>query len=124
MEGTEVEISLACEQREPEQAVITVRDHGRGVPDNALADIFQPFYRVDDARDRKSGGTGLGLAIAARAVRLHGGSVTAKNAIDGGLEVEITLPLRHDYLNRHEGAGASVESISKSDLTSNQSLSS
>jgi two-component system sensor histidine kinase CpxA len=73
-------------------AVITVRDHGAGVPENALAEIFRPFYRVDDARDREAGGVGLGLAIAERAVRLHGGSVTAANVTTGGLMVTIVLP--------------------------------
>lgn len=72
---------------------ITIRDHGAGVPENVLAEIFRPFYRVDDARDRESGGTGLGLAITERAVRLHGGTVTATNAPDAGLVVTITLPL-------------------------------
>ncbi|HEY3041246.1 MAG TPA: ATP-binding protein [Pyrinomonadaceae bacterium] len=72
-------------------AVITVRDYGKGVPENALAEIFRPFYRVDDARDREAGGVGLGLAIAERAVRLHGGSVAATNAPDGGLIVTFTL---------------------------------
>ncbi|MGH9882869.1 MAG: ATP-binding protein [Pyrinomonadaceae bacterium] len=74
-------------------AKITVRDHGAGVPENALAEIFRPFHRVDDARDRESGGTGLGLAITERAVRLHGGTVTAINAADGGLIITIGLPL-------------------------------
>ncbi len=74
-------------------ALITVRDHGSGVPENALSEIFRPFYRVDDARDREAGGVGLGLAIAERAVRLHGGTVEAVNASDGGLVVTISLPL-------------------------------
>ena len=73
-------------------AEVTVRDHGAGVPENALAEMFRPFYRVDDARDRDSGGTGLGLAITERAVRLHGGTVTAINAPDGGLIITISLP--------------------------------
>jgi signal transduction histidine kinase len=70
-----------------------VRDHGAGVPDAALTEIFRPFYRVDDARDREAGGVGLGLAIAERAVKLHGGSVTAQNVAEGGLIVTIILPL-------------------------------
>jgi two-component system sensor histidine kinase CpxA len=80
---------------EPNQrmAVISVRDHGAGVPENALAEIFRPFYRVDDARDREAGGVGLGLAIAERAVRLHGGSVAAANVATGGLVVTIVLPV-------------------------------
>lgn len=74
-------------------AAIIVRDHGAGVPKTALAEIFRPFYRVDDARDREAGGVGLGLAIADRAVRLHGGSVEAANGPSGGLVVTIILPI-------------------------------
>jgi two-component system sensor histidine kinase CpxA len=93
--GTEVQIDLKCsvvvkDDRTP--ATITVRDHGAGVPEPALTEIFRPFYRVEDARDRASGGAGLGLAIADRSVRLHGGTVTALNAVDGGLVVTISLP--------------------------------
>ncbi len=76
-----------------DEAVISVRDHGPGVPEGALAQLFLPFYRVADARDRQSGGTGIGLAITERAVRLHGGSVSAANAPEGGLLVTIALPL-------------------------------
>jgi len=72
--------------------LISVRDHGRGVPEDSLADIFQPFYRVGDARDRLSGGSGLGLSITDRAIRLHGGSVRAVNCADGGLLIELRLP--------------------------------
>jgi two-component system sensor histidine kinase CpxA len=85
---TEVEVKLAC----ADQAVITVRDHGPGVPAETLDKLFRPFYRVDEARDRNSGGTGLGLAIAERAIRLHGGMVTAANALGDGLILTITLP--------------------------------
>jgi two-component system sensor histidine kinase CpxA len=75
-------------------AIISVRDRGRGVPPDALEKIFRPFYRTEDARDRQSGGgTGLGLAITERAVHMHGGSITAKNAKDGGLSVEMRLKL-------------------------------
>jgi two-component system, OmpR family, sensor histidine kinase CpxA len=81
---------------------ITVRDHGTGVPEDALAEIFRPFYRVDDARDRQSGGTGLGLAITERAVRLHGGTVTAYNAETGGLVVRIVLPVAEAVGNEDE----------------------
>jgi two-component system sensor histidine kinase CpxA len=96
--GTEVEVKLECDAEtvagsvEPRVATISVRDHGAGVPQEALGKIFRPFYRVDDARDREAGGVGLGLAIADRAVRLHGGTVSASNAAAGGLIVSITLP--------------------------------
>ena len=74
-----------------ERAVVSVRDHGPGVPASALANLFLPFYRVSEARDRQSGGTGLGLAITRQAIDAHGGTVTATNHPDGGLLVEIEL---------------------------------
>jgi len=89
-DGTEVEVKLAW----GDQAVITVRDHGPGVPAEALDKLFRPFYRVDEARDRNSGGTGLGLAIAERAVRLHGGTVEAANIATDGLAVTLILPIK------------------------------
>src|SRR5918996_457166 len=86
-EGTAVEVAL---RRQNGDAVISVRDRGKGVPDEALEKIFCPLYRTEDARDRQSGGgTGLGLAITERAVRIHGGSVQAANAAGGGLSVEM-----------------------------------
>jgi two-component system sensor histidine kinase CpxA len=99
-EGTEVEIALRRRRAQPgaarDAAVITVRDHGPGVPESALANLFRPFYRVEDARERQSGGTGLGLAITERAVRLHRGTVRALNASGGGLIIEIILPVTSD----------------------------
>jgi two-component system sensor histidine kinase CpxA len=88
-ENSEVEVNLSSQNNE---AVIRVRDHGPGVPPDTINDLFRPFYRVAQARDRKSGGVGLGLAIAERAVRAHGGSIKAENANGGGLQVEIRLP--------------------------------
>jgi two-component system sensor histidine kinase CpxA len=92
-EGTEVEVTLIEEDR-GKTALIRIRDHGPGVPEAALATIFHPFYRVEEARDRISGGVGLGLSITDRAVRGHGGTVQARNAADGGLSIEIRLPLQ------------------------------
>jgi two-component system sensor histidine kinase CpxA len=59
-----------------------------------LEKIFQPFYRIDDARERSTGGVGLGLAITDQAIRLHGGSVRASNLPEGGLLVEMHIPLQ------------------------------
>lgn len=94
-EGTAVEVALHKQNGGTDNfAVISVRDRGNGVPDDALERIFRPFYRTEDARDRQSGGgTGLGLAITERAVRMHGGSVQAVNATGGGLAVELRLNL-------------------------------
>jgi len=90
-EGTRVDVTLI---HRGDEAVITVRDHGAGVPEDALGHLFEPFFRVDPSRERSSGGVGLGLAITRRAVEVHGGRVAARNAADGGLVVEITLPIQ------------------------------
>ena len=74
-------------------AILTVRDNGKGVPDDALPLLFKPFYRVDDARGTTTGGMGLGLAIVRNAVAVHGGTVTARNVSPHGLEVELSLPV-------------------------------
>ena len=73
--------------------MIRIVDSGPGVPEDALDKLFRPFYRIDDARGRQTGGAGLGLAITERAVRLHGGTVKASNRPEGGLQIEIRLPL-------------------------------
>ena len=86
--GSPVEISVSSRN---DRVSITVRDHGQGVPPDALGEIFHPFYRVEKDRNRSSGGIGLGLAITRRAVELHHGRVTAENA-NPGLAVEIQLP--------------------------------
>ena len=93
-EETAVEISLDIEASAfGREAVIRVNDRGTGVPEEHLGAIFQPFYRLDHARERATGGFGVGLAIAERAIRLHSGRLTAKNRPGGGLVVEIRLPV-------------------------------
>jgi len=93
-EGTSVEVRLDRVPRaHGSDAVVRVTDSGPGVPEDSLDKVFQPFYRIDDARGRVTGGAGLGLAITARAVSLHGGTVRAANRPGGGLMVEIRLPL-------------------------------
>jgi signal transduction histidine kinase len=74
-------------------AVVSVRDMGVGVPESALGRIFDPFFRVETARDARSGGSGLGLSIARRAVLLHRGEIVAHNA-SPGLMVTIRIPMR------------------------------
>jgi signal transduction histidine kinase len=92
-EGTEVEVRLGCEKANgSHSAVIRIRDHGPGVPESALEQLFRPFFRLDESRERSTGGAGLGLAIARRAVQLHGGDIRAENCASGGLEVTITIP--------------------------------
>jgi two-component system sensor histidine kinase CpxA len=87
---SDVEVTL---QRNSSSALIVVRDHGPGVPEDALDRIFDAFYRVDSSRDRKTGGIGLGLSITQRAVRFHQGQIHAENAYPG-LRVSFEFPLR------------------------------
>ncbi|MGZ4732695.1 MAG: ATP-binding protein [Terriglobales bacterium] len=103
-EGTSAEISLERSQGVGGEAVIRIIDSGPGVPEEALDKLFRPFYRIDDARGRQTGGAGLGLAITERAVRLHGGSVKASNRPEGGLQVEIRLPLAASDSNQSPAA--------------------
>jgi len=86
-EGTAVKVSLSQENG---TATVRVSDSGGGVPDGELKNLFVPFYRVGEARERTTGGIGLGLAIAKRAIKAHNGRIEARN--DGsGLIVEIEL---------------------------------
>jgi two-component system sensor histidine kinase CpxA len=86
---TDVEVKLA---RSNGRVVVDVRDHGPGVPEEALPRLFDAFYRVETDRNRTSGGIGLGLSIARRAIELHKGRIRARNA-QPGLEVELELPV-------------------------------
>ncbi len=88
---TSVEVHLQHASEQGRAFVqLSIRDHGPGVPEEELSNIFRPFYRVGTDRDRQSGGAGLGLAIADRVIRLHGGTIRARNV--SGLCVEMLLP--------------------------------
>jgi two-component system sensor histidine kinase CpxA len=88
--GTSIDVSL--ETHGKSQVLLTICDHGTGIPDADLLKVFQPFYRVAEARDRESGGVGLGLAITDRVIRLHGGTIRAENLPPAGLKVVIEIP--------------------------------
>ncbi|ELX8379951.1 envelope stress sensor histidine kinase CpxA [Providencia vermicola] len=72
--------------------LITVDDDGPGVSPADRENIFRPFYRTDEARDRETGGTGLGLAIVETAISQHKGWVKADDSPLGGLRLQIWLP--------------------------------
>jgi two-component system sensor histidine kinase CpxA len=88
--GGQGPITISAE-READRIVVTVSDCGPGVPEGALEKIFTPFFRLESARDRKTGGTGLGLAIARSCVEACGGAVTCANRQPRGLNVVLTL---------------------------------
>jgi two-component system sensor histidine kinase CpxA len=89
-ESGHVEVAAAVKGR---SAHLFVRDHGPGIPEEELEQVFAPFYRVEYARSRLTGGTGLGLAIVKSCIEACGGTVCCRNLHPSGLEVEMTLPL-------------------------------
>jgi len=80
-------------------ALLSVRDHGPGVPEDSLQAIFQPFYRIS-GDGQATGGNGLGLAIASEAIRLHRGTIHAENLRPNGLQIIIRLPTANDQASR------------------------
>lgn len=71
---------------------IAVADHGPGIPEDRLKDVFEPFVRIEESRSEETGGIGLGLSIARSIVHAHGGTLELANRPQGGLEARITLP--------------------------------
>jgi signal transduction histidine kinase len=84
-----VELSL---ERDGEEAVITIADHGPGIPAAERENVLRPFYRCEESRSRDTGGIGLGLSIAADAIASHGGQLALSETPGGGLTVEVRLP--------------------------------
>ncbi len=82
-----------CLQREADNAVLTVEDTGQGIPADALAHIFDRFYRVDKSRSRATGGSGLGLSIVHALVQSSGGTICVASEVGKGSRFTITFPL-------------------------------
>ncbi|WP_141670895.1 envelope stress sensor histidine kinase CpxA [Gilliamella sp. wkB178] len=87
---SEIEVNFAVNQH---SLTITIDDDGLGVQHDELEQIFRPFYRTSEARDRESGGTGLGLAIVSNSVTRDNGTVKAEKSHLGGLRIVIVLPI-------------------------------
>ena len=93
-EGSAVEMTLEqTRSNGRREAQFQIRDYGPGVPKIMLANIFLPFQRVPETNGANSQGAGLGLAIAERVVKLHNGTIRAFNAADGGLVIEVLMPV-------------------------------
>ena len=86
-------LARAAIRATPQAIEITIDDEGPGIPEDELARVFQPFYRVEGSRSRETGGIGLGLAIALSVVQAHGGQLTLSNRPEGGLRACVTLPI-------------------------------
>jgi two-component system sensor histidine kinase CpxA len=88
------DVTIRLEQKDGE-AIVKVADHGPGVDEDDLPELFKPFFRTrKSAESGRDHGTGLGLAIAERAVRMNGGRIGAENRVGGGLIVRIFLPVQ------------------------------
>jgi signal transduction histidine kinase len=86
-ERARVRVSLTADSID-----IIVEDDGPGIPDEAMEQVFAPFYRLEDSRNPETGGVGLGLSIARAIARHHGGDVVLSNRARG-LHATISLPL-------------------------------
>lgn len=75
-----------------QHVVIRVSDDGPGIPERDMPNLFDPFFRVDRSRSKKTGGYGLGLSIAKRIVEAHGGTIAAENTGSRGASFVVTLP--------------------------------
>ncbi|WP_037083894.1 ATP-binding protein [Neorhizobium vignae] len=82
---------ISVERRGEGDIVITVLDRGPGIPEEMLGAAMQPFFRLEQSRNRETGGTGLGLAIAQQLAAALGGSVRLYNRAGGGLAAEVTI---------------------------------
>jgi signal transduction histidine kinase len=80
----------ACES--PEGVVIRVQDDGQGIPEAHLANVFEPFFRIDPSRSKTTGGYGLGLSMCKRIVEAHGGTIRIENNTGRGVSFILTIP--------------------------------
>jgi len=90
---TKNDLSLDIElQQTSNEVLITVADHGRGIPESELPFLFEPFYRVDKSRSKKTGGFGLGLSICKQIIEAHKGSIKIQSVLDQGTKIMISIP--------------------------------
>lgn len=106
-DNTAIEVGLSAGDGEYR---VLITDHGPGVPDADLTQIFKEFYRSDTARTRESGGFGLGLAIARRAILQHGGAIDARNT-GTGLQITVRLPAEGRLQAARDGYFSAGESF-------------
>jgi two-component system sensor histidine kinase BaeS len=86
-------LALLSLENAGQQIVLSVDDSAPGIPPEHIGHIFEPLYRLDEARSRATGGSGLGLAVCDAIVRAHHGTIAAQPSLLGGLRITVTLPL-------------------------------
>lgn len=102
----EVHLSLSRNIAEIE---IGVQDFGMGIPSEDIPHIFNRFYRVDKARNRKKGGNGLGLAIAKQLVEGYGGTIRVESSVGAGSLFRVTLPIPRPDDEKHQHKAGQTE---------------
>jgi two-component system sensor histidine kinase BaeS len=75
-----------------ERIVVRIRDDGPGIPEGDMAKLFDPFFRVDRSRSKKTGGYGLGLSISKRILEAHAGTIAVEKNSTRGASFVVTLP--------------------------------
>jgi signal transduction histidine kinase len=83
-----VAISLS---RDGSKTIVTIRDHGEGIPEESQPYLFEPFFRVDSSRSRETGGYGLGLSLCQTIMTAHGGTIGIESRFGKGTIVTLTL---------------------------------
>ncbi len=101
---------------EVEMVRIFIEDDGPGIPETRQSDVFQPFRRLDDSRNQNIAGTGLGLAIARTIVRSHGGDIRISNRREGGLRVELRLPVSEQTSQMQASAKSTAKTKSTAQI--------
>ena len=99
--GAEVVVRVRADEHE---VVVTVQDHGPGIPRSARTRVFERFYKGDRARTRGVGGTGLGLSIARHVVEAHGGRIWVDSEEGSGSTFGFAVPLAGPDLAATPGA--------------------
>lgn len=89
-QGSVVEVQL---KRVNDSGLVTVKDYGQGIQESELSFIFEPFYRVDKSRSRRTGGFGLGLSLCKTIIESHGGKIEVESSVGEGTTFFLTIPL-------------------------------
>lgn len=92
LQYTDSKVELSASEVGPKGYVVVIRDYGEGVNETQLKHMFEPFFRADPSRHHQAG-VGLGMALSRRAAGVLGGSISARNHPEGGLEVSVHLPV-------------------------------